>query len=741
MSWTNVKLICQREIRDQLRDRRTLFMIFVLPVLLYPLLGLSFFQVAQFVREQPTKVLILGADEAPKSPPLIEDQRFADELFFDEHDAHLLELELRSTAAVNKQLPGGGAADEGAVVEHAQSLIRNGQQQVVIWFPPGFAKQLAEHNSGLLSHDGEARGDYPRPLVFHNSAQEKSRLAYLRVSEVLDRWRKAIASQNLELAGIDPSVVKPFDLRSEDLADQEEREAAMWSKIFPFLLLIWALTGAFYPAIDLCAGEKERGTLETLLSSPATRSEIVWGKLLTVMSFSIATVVLNIVSMGVSGMFILSQLPQFGPPPLAALFWLVIAVVPVSAMFSALCLALAAFARSTKEGQYYLMPLILVTMPLVVIPMAPGVEMSLGNSLIPITGIVLLLRYLVEGNYAQVLPYVAPVVLVTLLCCLFSIRWAVDQFNTEGVLFRESERLDIGLWVRHLRRDRDDLPTVSQALLCGVLILVIRFFMSFALAPPTDFAGFARMAVITQLVVILTPVLLMTALFTRSPRRTLLLTPPVWWGLPVAALLACLMHPVSDVLQRLVLRLYPISDEISGQLNQLLTGDKNLALMILVIAVVPAICEELAFRGFVLSGFRRMGHKWRAIAMASVFFGLSHAIFQQSLIAAMVGMVIGYLAVQTGSIGPAMLFHMLHNSIALLSTRVTSEFVAEHPAFEWLGQFNNEGAFLYHWPVVLGCAGLIAAIMYWMHRQPYRRTVEEALQEAIDHRTASSLAR
>ena len=147
-----------------------------------------------------------------------------------------------------------------------------------------------------------------------------------------------------------------------------------------------------------------------MLSSPAERIEIVWGKLLTVMLFSMATAVLNLVSMGITGSFVLSQLPDLGPPPLLAIVWLLVALVPVSALFSALCLALAAFARSTKEGQYYLMPLVLVTMPLMILPMAPGVELNLGNSLIPITGVVLLLRAMLEGNYLAALPYIPLVV-------------------------------------------------------------------------------------------------------------------------------------------------------------------------------------------------------------------------------------------------------------------------------------------------------------------------------------------
>ncbi len=113
------------------------------------------------------------------------------------------------------------------------------------------------------------------------------------------------------------------------------------------------------------------------------------------------------------------------------------------------------------------MPLVLITMPLVILPMAPGVELNLGNSLIPLTGLVLLLRALLEGNYLAALPYAAPVVGVTLLCCVMAVRWAVDQFNKEDVLFRESERLDVRLWLRHLVRDRGATPSVMESLFCG----------------------------------------------------------------------------------------------------------------------------------------------------------------------------------------------------------------------------------------------------------------------------------
>src|SRR6188472_2626892 len=102
MSWRNIRLIYAREIRDQLRDRRTLFMIAVLPLLLYPLLGMSVFQLSQFLRKSEPKVVVVGADELKTGkdlPPLIEGDHFAVELFADEDAANWLHLEIVKDSA------------------------------------------------------------------------------------------------------------------------------------------------------------------------------------------------------------------------------------------------------------------------------------------------------------------------------------------------------------------------------------------------------------------------------------------------------------------------------------------------------------------------------------------------------------------------------------------------------------------------------------------------------------------
>lgn len=751
MSWTNVRLVFFREVRDQLRDRRTLFMIFVLPVVLYPLLGLSFFQFAQFIHKHTTKALVVGAGGLPAIPALIDEDHFADELFPDAEEARLIELKLEdepSTDAVPMAKPPGATS----AAEVAARRVHDGSYDVLVYFPPDFAERLQQSREEIArrAHDSQASPEDPQqpltlpaipsPEVYYNSALEKSQLGYVRVVEVLAHWRGAVGRANLQAGGLPAIAAEPFQVTKRDVADVGRGKTAVWSKIFPFLLLIWAMTGAFYPAIDLCAGEKERGTLETLLSSPAARVEIVGGKLCTVMLFSAATVVLNLLSMGITGFFVLGQLQHIGPPPLMAVVWLLVALVPISALFSALCLALAAFARSTKEGQYYLMPLLLITMPLVVIAILPGVELNLGNSLIPVTGVVLLLRTVLEGNYWQALPFVPPVVGVTLAGCLLAIRWAVEQFNSETVLFRESERLDLGLWFKHLLRDRDETPSVSEAVFCGVLILMIWFFMSFALPTPTTFVEFAELALVTQLVVIATPALLMTVMLTRSPRKTLLLNRPPWLAIPAALLLALLLHPVVAALQMLVTRLYPIDSRIVEMLSGLFTEEHPLWQLVLIFAVAPAIVEELAFRGFILSGFRRSGHKWRAIVISSVFFGMTHGIFQQSLVAMLLGIVIGYIAVQSGSIWPCMLFHAVHNALRISLLHLEPETLDRYPSLDWLvHSVSGEGVTYHPLVVALGAIGA-AAILHWFHRQPYERTTEEILQDAIRQNSAPASA-
>ncbi len=797
MNWSNVKLIWQREVRDQFRDRRTMFMIAVLPLLLYPLLGMSFMQVAQFLQDHPTRVLVVGWEPLADLPNLVEKGSVAgnqesklapgespggDAATAKTEPVHFTTVWTKpddADAATSgaKKMAGANLAklldvdaqpaadflhgrDKDALAAAARERMKNDNFDLVLYFPPDFAKRLDEFHRELANRAGRPEPaapplpTVPSPEIFHDSVKEKSQVALARVSQIVGGWQDAIGAKNLLDSNVPQSAGKPFEIEPQNLAEAKQQQAAVWAKILPFVLLLWALTGAFYPAIDLCAGEKERGTLETLLCSPAQRSEIVAGKLGAVMLFSMATSILNLLSMGVTAWLVGPTLGKLandfpvGFPPLSAMLWLLAALVPASALFSALCLALAVFARSTKEGQYYLMPLILIAMPLMVLPLAPGVELTLGNSLIPLTGLILLLRKLLEGGVWDALRYIPPVALVTFICCRIAMRWAVDQFNKESVLFRESERWDFRLWVRHLWRDREPTPTLGMAMFCGVLILSGVFFLDFLLASwkHETASDLVRLIVVSQLAV-LAPTVLLTFTLTRDPIRTWRLGLPcaagarpeisAEWGRPVArvsagvallaaAVLAVVLQPFTLAAGTVLTQLFPVAQDVK-QFDASFATLQTLPpwAPYLLIGLLPAVCEELAFRGFILSGLRHSGNKWRAIFVSSVFFALTHQILQQSMLTFCFGVVLGYLCVQTGSLWPGVVFHAIHNSLGWVCSVYGKR----------LEDMQTEHATLCWFSLLLGiiAAGLILA---WFGRLQYRRTDEEEISEAIKHEEA-----
>ncbi len=150
-------------------------------------------------------------------------------------------------------------------------------------------------------------------------------------------------------------------------------------------------------------------------------------------------------------------------------------------------------------------------------------------------------------------------------------------------------------------------------------------------------------------------------------------------------------------------------------------------MVLLLVAVTPAICEELAFRGFILSGLRHLGHRWQAIVLSAVFFGITHQILQQSIIATVVGVILGYLAVQTGSIFTGMAYHVTHNAVMVLHI----ELFNRYPQLESILLTRDETSVEYH-PVAIGVAAFLTfMILVYFARLSPTKSAEEALQEKI----------
>jgi len=583
-------------------------------------------------------------------------------------------------------------------------------------------------DSPQLIPPDQVAGHQPKIYIFHNSAKDKSKIAATRFSDVIKAWQNSFVSDVLQKNNVPQTLIRGVAIANSDVADKAGVSAAMWSKVLPFIVMIWALTGAFYPAIDLCAGEKERGTFETLLSSPARRSEIAIGKLMTVISFSMATALLNLLSMAFTGLFVYSRLAggmgglALGPPPMSAMLWLVIALVPISGLFSAVALAAAAFARSSKEGQYYLIPLMMISMPLMMIPMLPAAKLDLGTSLIPVSGLMLMLRGLIEGQYEQSLKFFAPVCGVTILCGWLAVRWVIYQFNSETVLFRASERFGVGAWVKQIGRQRSDLPSVGNSLLCCVMILVLSFFVSFSLGGvPDSFLSFSKTTIVQLLTTVLVPALFMAVILSKNPLKSLRLNPCTVPVACAAVVMAICFHPLFMVFRELVLVIYPMTGDMAGfesAFENILAGAPGVWAILLVMAIIPAVFEEIAFRGFILSGLESLKNKWQAIAIASLFFGLSHSIIQQSVITGVVGVILGIIAVQTRSILPCIFYHATHNSLTVLLSMTEPQHVNGSPILSRL-LYSPEGVGYEYTVVATVVMGVLACgLLAWFIKFP-----------------------
>ncbi len=768
-------------------------MVAVLPLLLYPALGMGMLQMQLLFSEQARTVVIVGADDLPE-PPLVEQGHFLKRYFEFPDDADKLRVVvdndetdtgetdrnpddalatkdglIRAAARMQEQLDeivrlkqeaetARAEGDEGEAntfdeqVKALKAKIDEAMTaegiQVLIVVPRGLKEHIAEINEKLAAGDLSAAGDPPRLPIVRNSADEKSLIAYRRVREAVGQWEDQLLKQRLESAHLPESFPQPVNPEQIDLAQSQQLAANVWSKLFPALLIIMSVTGAFYPAVDLGAGEKERGTMETLLISPASRTEIVIGKFLTVLLFSMGTALLNLASMGFTGKHMLSiagagQMSQLGAasfPPVTSLLWVIVLAVPLAALFSSLSLGLAMFARSSKEGQYYLTPLLMVTMGITVFCLSPAVEITPFYSVLPVMGPALLLKALLlaQTDVTSLYYYALPVLVTSVGYCVLGLWWAIEQFQREDILFRQAEQFELRLWVKHLLRDKEPIPSFSEAGFCFVAIMLLQFVAmrmmaqsTVGVSPEAMPVRMMQLLLVQQLAIIATPALMMGVMLTTSVRRTFRLNWPALKYLLVAAALAPLLHPPTVVLSGYLGEHFfpPLPESAQSAIAPMLDPQQPWWLVFLAFSVAPGICEELAFRGFILSGFSRRGRTGLAIILSSVAFGVMHMFPQQVFNAALLGLVLGLIAVRSNSLLPGIVFHMIYNGVEVFRNRINPD-VWNHPIvqrFVSTETIEQQTVVHYDWPLLAICSVGAALLVTWLlrHGTPQRQSSAE----------------
>jgi sodium transport system permease protein len=412
-----VRLITRKETRDLLRDRRTVTLIFLAPLLLYPLFIAAGAMVATELVGKPPVIGVVNADDAVMPPAevpfpqLLNDagDRFAD---------GLTRADAEAQPQVVKLPPG----------TDPETALKMKQAQAVIVVPPNFAA------------DVEA-GKRPTLKLVDQEGSDRSKLALRVAADAVAKWQEKARGVRFQRDGKPADYDKliaiddPSKKASKERTAQELRDT--FARTFPLMLVMWLMAGSIQPAVDLTAGEKERGTMETLLISPAERGEIVLGKFFAVTFFGFTSVVWNVVCLTAAAVVGEQALgvPIVNMP---GLIGCVVLGVPLAMLFSAVSLALGVFARSTKEGQYYLVPLMLVTLPLAFWSFLPTTELTPLTAVVPVTGGMLLQQKMLAVNGEPVAWWHFPLVLGSLavyVSAALGVAWW--QFTREEVLFRE----------------------------------------------------------------------------------------------------------------------------------------------------------------------------------------------------------------------------------------------------------------------------------------------------------------
>ncbi len=392
MKWRNIITVYLKELKDSLRDRRTLLSTILIPSLVIPLLSLGVGKVATVViksaQEEVPVVAVLGGEDSPGIMASLK----------------------KSTAFEIVPAP----ADW-------KQAVSDKKLRAVLQLPEKF-------ESGLES------GTSPSVKVYNYQGELKSENGARLVEQFLISLREKTLTDRLAQRGLPNTFVKPFDMSRENVAPPEKVGGNLFGGIVPYLIIILCFTGAMYPAMDLTAGEKERGTMETLLCSPVARVEIVLGKFLMVLTGSLMAMSCTLLSLG--GTLLLAKdalkaIPTIDPLGFAGVLAL---VFPVAVMFAAVAFTVALFAKSYKEAQSYLAPLMIVVIMPAIIGMLPGIELNGKLALVPLLNVSLACKEMLSGVWHW--DYLALIFISSSLYAAGALAMAVKMFNREDVMFR-----------------------------------------------------------------------------------------------------------------------------------------------------------------------------------------------------------------------------------------------------------------------------------------------------------------
>jgi len=624
-----LKTVFQKEMREILRDRRTLFIMLVFPVIVYPLMtiGMTMLTSRQIkdLSSRPFSVEWSG-----DSLPLTLIQKL---------EAHeLITLQ-----------------------ENQEEQHENPPSEISIK-----CKMVLLEAAGYVNYELE---------VFFHSADDLVQVSANTLLNLLHEYAGETLDIRLQTVDFfDEAFFSPVRVNTHDLSSAQEAGGNIMGRALGGIVVMMALLGAFYPAVDMGAGERERGTLEPLLMACPDRMPLLVGKFLAVFVVCTATCLANLASLALTFATALSMTIEGpGGQGFISLSWIAAAfglLVPTAALFAASSLLVSLYAKSVKEAQTLLTPKVLIAAGLSMVPMLPGVSLEGVMLWIPVANSALLIKEVLRGSLDPV--YGAIVIIETGVLTFLMLKGCSRLLASENalypieptVVFKKEKTASIQKDIRAMN--------VTSLLACLGMALALNYYIS----------GFSQsldqkwQMILTQMGGLLLPAVL-AVLLARQPMEDVFPSEKLKRGdIFTTIFLALLVTWIVTSVFSLQQKLFPIPEDF-GQIQYFKTiaragNFREFIQTLLVLALVPAICEETLFRGLIQRNLQAHLGIWHAVWVTALLFGVFHLSIYRLLPTALAGLFFCVLMAKKRNLSLCMLAHFTYNATMLIIFNVSS---------------------------------------------------------------------
>lgn len=676
--------LCQKELKETIRDRRTIVTLLLMPLLVYPIMSMALNR------------FLLSSGE------------------IDEGFTVCVNSELESEI-LDQWLSNPNSAPPKPVADSSGNELAKFRVAVIQDVSPEEVVARNDADVGLeLTNIETGR---PTATFYAYRGDSVSQAARRILVERL-QWLK-LAEAELLLTATVPEYRTPLLVKAEDVGTLEEN--SLLATIVPLVLVLMTITGAVYPAIDLTAGERERGTMEAVMASPVPRGYVLFSKYTAVVAVALLTAIANLLAMFTTlwAGGLLNLLTGGDAFPWLTILQMFGLLVLFSGFFSAVLLSLTSFAKSFKEAQAYLIPVMLLSLTPAMLSLMPGITLSGALTILPLINIVLLARDMLSGTVDPNNAFVA--VVSTCAYATAALSVAARLFGSDAVT-RTSEK-SIGSLLKR-PRDPSPRPTPQAAALMLALLVPVYFLVSNGLMrfiKASQDTNVETTLFLNAIALISTFGLLPTlaAWLARNRFKTTFRLQPSGILSIIGAILLglgawTLAHEAFLIAESL---------GVGGLSDQQIAGAEATVakmrqtsplLLIAVFALTPAVIEELCFRGYLFSAIRGAASPLRTVLITALLFGLFHVLTGSALLierfvpSTLMGLIIGWVAYRTGSVYPGIVIHFVHNG--LLNTVL---YYQDQLGFLGAG-FDDQTHLPPHWLAIAAVLVLVGAGLVWV---------------------------